>query len=130
MRIAFYICLSLVFLGCSSRPVPKGVMSPDEMKKVIYDLMQVDEYLANHLRPDSTVDVKQKRSIFYEQVFKMHNTSRKEFYTSFRYYQRHPDVQKILFDSLSQEANRKKNEIATKPPVLPFNVKPQPKPKT
>ncbi|MDQ6814994.1 MAG: DUF4296 domain-containing protein [Bacteroidota bacterium] len=78
------------------------------MQKVVYDLIRVDEFINNFVLKDSTVNIKNKRSILYEQVFKVNNTTRKEFYTSYKYYQQHPDIQKGLFDSLYESLNRKK----------------------
>lgn len=106
MRKVVYICLSLILLACSQRPVPKGVLASDKMEKVVYDILKVDEYLNNFALKDTTVSIKKKRSIFYEQVFKLHNTNRKEFYSSYKYYQQHPDIQKILFDSLLAKTSR------------------------
>ena len=115
MRNLFYLLLFFVFIGCSSSPVPKGIIPPQQMQKVVYDIMQVDEFINNYLYRDTSIDIKKKRSIYYEQVFKLHNTTRKEFYTSYKYYQQQPDIQKTLFDSLNQMANRKKDERVAEP---------------
>ncbi|WP_018616184.1 DUF4296 domain-containing protein [Segetibacter koreensis] len=119
MKNCIYICLTLIFIGCSHRPVPKEILPPDSMEKIVYDLLKVDEYINNYVSKDTTANIKMKRSIFYEQIFKLHSTTRKEFYTSYRYYQQHPDIQKTLFDSVSAKAARGSSVV---PHVLP--VKP------
>lgn len=119
MRKVVYLCLSVIFFACSHSDVPKGILASDKMEKVVYDLLKVDEYLNNFVIKDTTVNIKMKRSIFYEQVFALHNTNRKEFYTSYRYYQQHPDIQKKLFDSLIAIAGREKAESHRIPPVKP-----------
>jgi hypothetical protein len=123
MRKAAYICLSFIFIGCSKSPVPKDILTVDKMEKVVYDLMQVDEYLNSFAIKDSLDDIKKKRSIFYEQVFRLHNTNRKEFYTSYKYYQQHPDIQKILFDSLYENAGRRKTMPPRITPIKPGKIK-------
>lgn len=123
MRKALFICLLNFFIGCSLNPVPAGILSSDKMEKVVYDLLQADEYINNFVARDSSVDIKKKRSIFYEQVFKLHGTNRKEFYTSFKYYQQHPDLQKVLFDSLYQNASRRGILPARILPIKPAKVK-------
>ncbi len=115
MRKVFYLLLFSFLIGCSSSPVPKGIIPPDKMQNIVYDLMQVDGFINNYLYRDTTIDIKKKRSIFYEQVFKLHNTTRKEFFTSYKYYQQRPDIQKTLFDSLNQVANRKKDGPVAEP---------------
>lgn len=111
MRILLLIFIPIVFNACSFSPVPKGILPPDKMQKVVYDLIRIDEFISNFVVKDSTVDIKKKRSILYEQVFKVHNTTRKEFYASYKYYQQHPDIQKGLFDSLYEDINRNRNEV-------------------
>jgi hypothetical protein len=105
-----------MFAACSNRPVPKGIIEPGRMESVVYDLLKVDEYLNNYVSQDTSVNLKLKRSVLYEQVFTLHNTNRKEFYTSYRYYQQHPDIQKTLFDSILAKSGRVK---AVPPRILP-----------
>ncbi len=123
MRKAIFISSVFIYFSCSQNPLPKDILAVDEMEKVVYDLMQADEYLNNFVIKDSSVDIKKKRSIFYAQIFKLHNTSRKEFYTSYKYYQQHPDLQKTLFDSLSAKAGRRKTLPARVIPAKPLKVK-------
>lgn len=107
----------IFFTACSSSPVPKGILPPKRMQKVVYDLIRIDEFINNFVVKDSTIDIKKKRSTLYEQVFKVNNTSRKQFYSSYTYYQQHPDIQKGLFDSLYESLNRKKVQVDTTKPV-------------
>ena len=106
MRRALCIGLILIFIACSGHQVPKGVLEPGKMEKVVYDILKVEEYVNTFVAKDTTLNVKKQRSTFYAEVFKLHNTNRKEFYSSYKYYQQHPDMQKALFDSISAEAGR------------------------
>lgn len=113
MRKLLIIFLVVIFIACSSSPVPRGILPPEKMQKVVYDLIRVDEFMNNFVSKDTTVNLKKKRSILYEQVFKVDDTDRKQFYASYKYYQQHPDIQKWLFDSLYEGLNRKKIEVDT-----------------
>ncbi|MCW3079406.1 DUF4296 domain-containing protein [Segetibacter sp.] len=115
MRKITIISFLIIFFGCTSSPVPKEILRPEKMQKIVYDLIRIDEFVNSFVVKDSTVDVKKKRSTLYEQVFKVNKTSRKEFYSSYKYYQQHPDLQKGLFDSLYAEVDRKKIEERVKP---------------
>lgn len=119
----FSIILLFFFISCSNRPVPKGILAPDSMEKIVYDLLRADEYVNSFVIRDTTQNLKKKRSIIYEQVFKLHNTTRKEFYTSYKYYQQHPDIQKALFDSLLATVNREKVEPPHSSPIKPVGAK-------
>jgi hypothetical protein len=110
MRRAIVFLVVVIFSACSSGPVRKDILRPDRMQKVMYDLIRADEFINNFVRKDSTADLMQKRSVLYEEAFKANNTTRKEFYSSYTYYQQHPDVQKILFDSLYSTINRSQAE--------------------
>lgn len=123
MRKVACIFLSLIFFACSKNQVPKGILASDKMEKIIYDLLSVDEYVDNYVVKDTTVNIKMKRSIFYEQVFKLHNTNRKEFYTSYKYYQQHPGIQKVLFDSLIAKAGRAEALPRRIVPMKPMKAK-------
>ena len=123
MRKVIYISWIFTIFACSNSPVPKGIMQPDKMEAVVYYLLRVDEYLNNFAYKDTTESVKVKRSILYAKVFKLHNINRKTFYTSYRYYQQHPDIQKTLFDSLYAKSGRVKPEIPRISPLKPLKVK-------
>ena len=102
----------LLMIGCSKSPVPKGILPPDKMEAVVGDVIKVDEFINNFILKDTLVDVKKKRTELYEKVFLLHKTTRKDFYNSFKYYQAHPDIQKALFDSLSNHLNNIKTDTA------------------
>ena len=103
------IIIAIFFLmGCSSRPVPKTIIAPNEMKAVMIDMIKADEFINTILMKDSSLDLKKRRTELYDQVFTLHKTSHKEFYNSYSYYQQHPDLNKILFDSLINYGNRLK----------------------
>jgi hypothetical protein len=117
------VLISLVFYltACSSGPVPKGIIHPDKMEKVVNDIIQVDEFINNFLIKDTALNIKNKRSELYEKVFLLNKTNRKEFFTSFKYYQQHPDKQKVLFDSLYNKLNQTKPD--TPKPGVPPSIK-------
>lgn len=115
MRAFSGIPVLVIFIACSSSPVPKGTIQPDKMQKIVYDLVRVDEFINNFVYKDPTINVKVKRSTMYEQVFKVHKVTRKDFYSSFKYYQQHPLVQKQLFDSLHEQLTRKQEAGRMKP---------------
>jgi hypothetical protein len=110
MRKVVIVSLLFISIGCTSSPVPKNIIPPERMQKMVYDLIRIDEFVNNFVIKDSAVDIKKKRSMLYEQVFKVNKTSRKEFYLSYKYYQQHPDIQKGLYDSLYEKINRQKVE--------------------
>jgi hypothetical protein len=100
MTRSVIVSILFVIIGCSSSPVPKGILPPERMQKVVYDLIRIDEFINNFAYKDSSTNIKNKRSTLYKEAFKVNNTNRKQFYLSYKYYQQHPDIQKRLFDTL------------------------------
>ena len=113
------LVLLILLVSCSSSPVPRGILPPAAMYAATKDMMQVDEYINNYLMADSTVDIKQKRSALYTQVFSLHHTDKQQFYKSYDHYRQHPDLLKTLFDSLS--VSLKKQDY---PKALPTHAPP------
>lgn len=73
--------------------------------------MQIDELINSFMYNDTVIDIRSKRSIYYEKVFQNNNVTRKEFYQSYAYYQQHPGLLKALFDSLKSVNERRRGEI-------------------
>ncbi len=120
MRQVICIVLFSIFSACSNDAVPEGILEPNQMEMVVYDLLKVDDYINNFAVKDTSINKKMKRSILYEQVFKLHDTNRKIFYTSYQYYQQHPDIQKTLFDSLFARSGKVKAEMPHIVPLKPL----------
>lgn len=122
MRHIAIIILVLVLAACSSRPVPKNILLPAQMQQVVLDLIKADEYINLYLTRDTAINIRQKRSALYQQVFALHHTTREEFYNSYQYYQQHPDKHKEFFDSLYAEVNRPKEMVQPPKMVKPTDL--------
>lgn len=109
MRRKLLICLLIFIAGCSSGSVPKGILSPEKMQLIMFDFLKADE-LANEYAVKDTSRKRNTEAIkLYKQVLALHNTSKDEFFKSYRYYQSHPDKNKVLFDSLFAWVTKKSN---------------------
>jgi hypothetical protein len=110
MKAVSFLLIVFILTACSSSPVPKGILPPTQMQEVVFDLIKADEFINNFAVKDTNINIRTKRISLYEQVFNIHKTNKQDFYKSYRYYQQHPDKNKILFDTLHSVANRKKIE--------------------
>jgi hypothetical protein len=91
-----------LIIACSGKNrIPKGVLSKEKMQVVLWDILRADEFVAGFVLPkDSTLDKKRESTLLYEQVFRIHQSSREEFKKSILFYQSHPSLFKIILDSL------------------------------
>jgi len=114
--IAGLICIVLI-VGCSEKDnIPSGILDKEEMGSILWDMMQADQYASSYLIKDSAkVNVKMETLKLYEEVFRLHKVSREEFRRSFQFYQDHPDITRVLFDSLIARGNRMRSESYSHP---------------
>jgi hypothetical protein len=105
----FYLVFIIIacFFSCFScqkkeiTKVPKDVMPLGKMVKVMTDIMYADSYGFNEGFTNKTNSGDYMRAEIYPQIFKKHAVSDSLFYTSYSFYETHPDHLKILMDSLT-----------------------------
>ena len=105
------IFVSLGLMGCKSGGDNKMILPLDTMKVVMWDMLKADEWYIRKTIKDSTLKTKHENIRLYEQVFAIHNITRKQFYTSYKYYESHPPEFKVLIDSIEASSNRIRNSL-------------------
>jgi hypothetical protein len=122
MRIVSGLLAILLVVGCSDKDnIPSGIIRRAEMEKILWDMVQADQYSSMYLIKDSArVNVKMETLKLYEEVFRLHQVSREEFRKSFQYYQEHPELTRNVFDSILARGNRLRAESYSRPaPTTP-----------
>ncbi|MFB6455159.1 DUF4296 domain-containing protein [Chitinophaga sp. Hz27] len=112
LSTAAIITLSLFACGDADR-TPKGIMSPDDMKDVLVDLNIAEAYGNNMSYSNAaTFDSlrQEKIKIYSKQVLDLHHISVKEFYTSYTWYEDHPDRMKAVMLTVQEEITKRKNK--------------------
>ena len=109
------IALLFLFSCTKKNAVPKNILPPDKMEKLLLDLMEADELIARK-SIDSTINDSFSRGVVYSAIFTQHKTNKEEFIKSFSYYERNPQLLKIVLDSIQSEAKKpvKKSKILIK----------------
>ena len=101
MRPALLIILLVFAFGCiRDNKIPKGILPQNEMRKVMWDLMRADAYVADFIMKDSTRDKLAESATLYEKVFRIHGTTEETFRKSVAFYESRPDLLKTIMDSL------------------------------
>ena len=118
-----YFCIILacfVIVSCRSADhVPSDVLPVNTMKKVMWDVLMVDEYANLLYTKDSTLNVKATTLKLYSKVFSLHEISAEEFGKSFSFYKSNPDLEKALMDSLQVYGTKTREEYNLK---IPFEL--------
>src|SRR6188474_2211864 len=104
MRIFLFFILAIFFSACvRNNKIPKGIISQNEMRKLMWDLMRADAYISDFVMKDSTRNQKAESAKLYEQVFTIHSTTEDVFKKSLAFYQSRPDLLKVITDSLRSD---------------------------
>lgn len=112
MKSWIFFLVIMAATGCTDHKRAGTAIIPEQkMTRVLWDMIQVDEFSNIYLVNDSLRDTKKERMRLYKQVFRLHQVSEKDFFSSYKYYAEHPDIMKELFDTLSNRAEREKKAI-------------------
>ncbi|MDB5196251.1 MAG: hypothetical protein JWP88_621, partial [Flaviaesturariibacter sp.] len=86
---------------------PKNILPPEQMQKVLWDIIRADEWVNFQAQTDSTLKRLPQSAALYQNVLQEHHTTENNFKVSFKYYEKHPELMKIVLDSIQAQASRK-----------------------
>jgi hypothetical protein len=116
-----FLCLLFFcfIISCSNRNnIPSGILSKNEMQNVLWDMIQADQFSKQYILKDSLKkNISTENIKLYDQVFQIHHITKDEFRKSYQFYISRPDILKVLFDSLSSQAERRMNEVHQSSPL-------------
>jgi hypothetical protein len=102
MRTLLTVFLFAVFIISCGEKTPRDVLSFNEMKSVMWDMMRADQFVSDYiLAKDSSRSKIVESSKWYGQVLAIHHISQKDFRNSYNYYSSHPALMRNLMDSLA-----------------------------
>ena len=109
--LAFLLLITGLFSSCQSNSVPSDIIAVEKMQTIMWQLIQSDEYVNTLVARDTTKKSSTERMKRYQQIFDLNKTSLAEFKKSYRFYIEHPDVTKVMFDSISAKASRERAQL-------------------
>jgi hypothetical protein len=110
-RMVCFLLMISVFIACGDKEKSENIIPKPQMEKIIWDLVQADEFVQSFMLKDTNkININAERYKLYEQVFRLHNTTKEQFKKSYDYYASRPSEGKVIFDSLSAKANRRIQE--------------------
>ena len=99
MKLFFLLLSVLLLTGCGSDK-PAGLLPPEKMQRVQWDLMQADEMIEFYRTTDSTYPAERKRKELYSEILRLHGISQQQLDKSLDYYTAHPVQLKKILDSI------------------------------
>lgn len=106
-KILFLGYLFLVIYGCKS-PIPKDIIQPDKMGKILYDIHIVDGYISTMPNPDSA---KKVAASYYKGVYKKFDVDSVSYTKSMDFYYKNPEIMTEMYKKI--QADLKKTKAKT-----------------
>ena len=107
--IVIAVLITLAATSCKKKATEDDILPLNTMKVVLWDMNTADAWFNQISNTDSLHKTRKMNIQLYEQVFVSNNTTKKQFYTSYQYYQAKPDKMKTLMDSVVAYGERVKN---------------------
>ncbi len=102
-----YIFISVFLFSCYSvDKAPGYIIKPKEMKSILWDVMRAQTLAQETSLKDSSIDQAVEIKLLSQKIFEIHKTDSAHFVKSYNWYVKHPDLLKIIFDSLYSQKQR------------------------
>ena len=112
IKVPVFIFFLVILDSCSGRiTIPKGVIKPPQMEEVLFDMMKADALATEIVKKDSSINLPARNIELYKKVFSAHNITRADFDSSYSFYEKHPEMMRILLDSMNVMRERKRANI-------------------
>src|SRR5687768_8943172 len=119
MKVIILFLMTFLMVACTNTAkVPEGIIPKKKMEVILWDIIQAERFNALfQIKDSASQNILLERFKLYEQVFAIHKTSKEDFIKSYKYYLSRPDIAKVIFDSMTVKAERRKAESYKRVPV-------------
>lgn len=124
MKNIFFLLVTVFFISCAGKnKVPPEIIPPSKMQKVLWDVMRAQALSAETARKDSAINEVAETKVLTQKVFEIYKITSQGFNQSYNWYTNHPDVMRIVFDSLNAQKQRE-SQLEQKAKYRPINTPP------
>lgn len=123
-QFSLLLLLCVGVLSCGRGPsLPTGVLQPDKMEAVLWDLLRADQFVTNYVAiRDSSITGHAKGPQLYAAILKKHGITDSIFNLSLTYYKNNPKRFYPILDSIGQQPNLAPTPLATIPAPAPTDT--------
>jgi len=109
IRIWILLLSLLILFACGNKDkIPAGILKPDKMQAVLWDVIKANAFTADFIKKDSTKDAVNENLKLQQKIFAIHHITKDDFYRSYGYYKLNPGQLKVIIDSMIVQAERNK----------------------
>ncbi len=98
MKRFFVIAMVLLLFYACKPGIPKDIIQPSEMEKVLFDIHLVEGYVSNLPTPDTS---KKVSAAYYKGVYKKFGIDSALYNKSLNYYYTNPVLMKKMYDNIT-----------------------------
>jgi hypothetical protein len=124
MRIIILLAGLVLMNSCDSKnKIPAGILKPDKMEAVLWDVIKAEVFTAEFIKKDSSKNATAENLKLQQEIFALHKISKADFYKSYYYYRTNTEIFKKVMDSMTVRAERNRYEKptdTTSSPVKPL----------
>ena len=109
------IFISLSLICCKSNEIPKEIIKPNEMSKILYDIHVADAYVTTIGDADSA---KKTSSALYRGIYNKFKTDSVKYNRSMNYYYEHPALLTKMYEKIKtdlEKTKQKQDTVSVKP---------------
>jgi len=112
MRMLLMCCFVVALLfSCGSKEESGTILTTAKMQDVMWDMLLADAFTEKYLKTDSSKKELAQNAALQQKVFELHKITKGDFYKSYNYYNNHPDLMRIILDSIGVKADRERNGL-------------------
>jgi len=111
--------LALVGSCTNKDKMPDGILKPEKMQAVLWDVIKADVFTTDFIKKDTAKNAAAENLKLQQQIFAIHKITKADFYNSYDYYKTNTVVFRKIVDSMIAQAER--NKFTT---TKTFNTKP------
>ena len=108
------LLLTFIFSCTGRNTIPSGILKPDQMEKVLYDVLIAEGYSETFLYKDSSQNKEYWMDEQLDKVLAIHKVSQETFMKSYDFYKNRPDLLKPIADTMDAKSRRNRDKIYDK----------------
>lgn len=102
--------MGICWLSACSRQnsIPRNVIGIKEMSSILLDMQMAEAYNnSGFADTNRNINPQHQLKVFYAQILMLHHTDTAKFFSSYRFYERHPDLIKKMYGIMLASINKK-----------------------
>ncbi len=108
MKCILIISISVLFYSCKDS-MPSGIIEQNKMQEILWDVLRADALSQQIISRDPAKSLAAENLKLTRKVFLIHNITEEQYEKSYSYYTHHPDMMRVILNSLNVEKTRMGN---------------------